>query len=84
MKFTVACVVMAGSLAAGAAHAQSGVPWGHTPSIVVVSADRDPRLSLVDEAFPRNHRQRRAADLASQAAGAACRSDHGQRERAVD
>jgi hypothetical protein len=50
MKFTVACVVMAGSLAAGAAHAQSGVPWGHTPSIVVVSADRDARLSLVDEA----------------------------------
>lgn len=32
------------------AHAQFGVAWRQTPNITIVSADSDPRLSLVDEA----------------------------------
>ena len=35
---------------ATAAEAQLGVPWRHRPAITVISAEADPRLSLVDEA----------------------------------
>jgi hypothetical protein len=50
LKFTTACVLIVGGLAVSVAHAQFGVPWQRTPGIVVVSADHDPRLILVDEA----------------------------------
>jgi hypothetical protein len=39
------------AVAASTAHAQFGVPWRRTPTIVVISsAAGDPRVSLVDEA----------------------------------
>src|SRR5258708_23088271 len=42
--------LIAGGLFGVAAHAQFGVPWRHTPNVVVVSAAGDARLRLVDEA----------------------------------
>ena len=48
MRFAIASMLAAAGLAAGAAHAQ--VAWRDVPKIVVVSAERDPRLALVDEA----------------------------------
>lgn len=51
MKFTIGCVLLiVASLTANTAHAQFGVPWRDTPKIMVISAEGDPRLSLVDEA----------------------------------
>lgn len=38
-------------LTPGAATAQFGVPWHRAPTIVIISAQGDPRLSLVDEAL---------------------------------
>lgn len=50
-RFAIACaLVIIASLTARAAHAQFGVPWRHTPTIIIISAAGDPRLSLVDEA----------------------------------
>jgi hypothetical protein len=46
-----ACVVLiAAGLTATTAHAQFGVSWYQTPKITVISAEGDPRLTLVDEA----------------------------------
>jgi len=42
--------LIAGGLVGFAAHAQFGVPWRHTPNVVVVSAAGDARVRLVDEA----------------------------------
>jgi len=52
MKLTISCLLLVvASLTADAAHAQFGVPWRHTPTIIVISrVEDDPRLSLVDEA----------------------------------
>lgn len=51
MKFTIGCVLLiVASLTTNIAQAQFGVPWRHTPKIMVISAGGDPRLSLVDEA----------------------------------
>ena len=50
MKFMIGCAVIVVSLSFNVAHAQFGVPWHHPPKITVISADGDPRLSLVDEA----------------------------------
>jgi hypothetical protein len=50
MKLIIGYVLIIASLTAGTAHAQFGMPWHHTPTIAVISADGDPRLSLVDEA----------------------------------
>jgi hypothetical protein len=44
-------LLLAGALLASAAHAQFGVPWRKTPTIVVLGAEGDPRLALVDEAI---------------------------------
>ena len=45
------CVVLVvASLTANVAQAQFGVPWRRTPSVAVISAEGDLRLSLVDEA----------------------------------
>jgi len=49
MRLAIPCVLVAVVLAAGAAHAQMG--WRIAPNIVVVSAERDARLALVDEAI---------------------------------
>jgi hypothetical protein len=43
-------VLIVGSLIAVVVHAQFGVPWSHTPKVIVVSAAGDPRSRLVDEA----------------------------------
>jgi hypothetical protein len=43
-------VLIASILAAGAAHAQFGVPWSRTPTLAAIGSDADPRLTLVDEA----------------------------------
>lgn len=50
MKLIIGCVLIIGSLTTGTACAQFGVPWRHTPTIAVISAEGDARLSLVDEA----------------------------------
>ncbi|HEX4825374.1 MAG TPA: hypothetical protein VFV19_13810 [Candidatus Polarisedimenticolaceae bacterium] len=51
MKSTLACVSMIiASVTTAPAHAQFGVPWRHSPKIVVIGAEGDPRLKLVDEA----------------------------------
>lgn len=50
MKLIVSCILISAGLTTGAAQAQFGVPWRHLPTIAVMSNDRDPRLSLVDEA----------------------------------
>ena len=52
MKLTIPCLLLVvAGLTANTAHAQFGVPWRHTPTIVaIVSAEGDPRLRLVDEA----------------------------------
>lgn len=52
MTFAIRCLLLGvASLAATTAHAQFGVPWRHTPTLVAISsAESDPRLSLVDEA----------------------------------
>ena len=50
MKFTTGCLLIVASLTASTAHAQFGVPWRHTPRIVVIGAEGDPRVGLVDEA----------------------------------
>lgn len=49
MRLPIACLLMIAGLAASAAHAQAGA-WRQVPNIVVVSAERDSRLALVDEA----------------------------------
>ncbi|HEU4924996.1 MAG TPA: hypothetical protein VFT23_18195 [Burkholderiales bacterium] len=38
-------------LLSSAAHAQFGVPWRKPPAIVVIAAEGDPRIALVDEAI---------------------------------
>ena len=43
--------LLAGALALQSAHAQFGVPWRKTPTIVVIAAEGDPRIALVDEAI---------------------------------
>jgi len=48
VRCAIAIVLIATSLAAGAAHAQFA--WWYAPRVVVVSAEHDPRLPLVDEA----------------------------------
>jgi hypothetical protein len=48
MKRLIGCLLILASLGADAAYAQFGVPWRHTPRIIVVSAAGDPRLGLVD------------------------------------
>jgi hypothetical protein len=50
MKRLIAGLLIIAGLAVGPAHAQFGVPWRHTPKIIVVSSAGDPRLGLVDEA----------------------------------
>jgi len=50
MKLTIGCLLIVASLTASTAQAQFGVPWRHTPSIVVIGAEGDPRVRLVDEA----------------------------------
>jgi hypothetical protein len=53
VKFTIPCLFLAvaGLAAATAAHAQFGVSWRHTPTLMAISsAESDPRLGLVDEA----------------------------------
>jgi hypothetical protein len=44
------CISLIAGLAADVAHAQFGVPWQHTPSIMVVSLAGDRRLQAVEEA----------------------------------
>jgi hypothetical protein len=44
------CLLLAVGFAAGAAHAQFGMPWHRAPSVTVISSGDDPRLPLVDEA----------------------------------
>jgi hypothetical protein len=42
--------LIVGGLVGTVAHAQFGVPWRHTPNVLVVSAAGDPRSRLADEA----------------------------------
>lgn len=46
-----ALLVLAAALLPAAVHAQFGVPWRKPPAIVVISAEGDPRIALVDEAL---------------------------------
>jgi hypothetical protein len=50
LRRIISPLLIVGSLVGGPAHAQFGVPWRHTPMVVVVSAGGDPRSRLVDEA----------------------------------
>lgn len=43
--------LLAAALLASTAHAQFGVPWRKPPAIVVIAAEGDPRIALVDEAI---------------------------------
>jgi hypothetical protein len=45
----IASVLIVASLAGTLVHAQFGVPWRHTPKVIVVGAAGDPRARLVDE-----------------------------------
>jgi hypothetical protein len=44
------------SLTVSSAQAQFGVPWRHTPNIIVISAKDDPRVELVDRSPARSMR----------------------------
>lgn len=50
MRFMIGCIFIACGLATGSVNAQLNVPSNRTLNITVISADRDPRLELVDEA----------------------------------
>jgi hypothetical protein len=50
MRLFIACVLVAGWFA-WPANAQPGARWDRTPGVVVIGADGDPRLALVDEAI---------------------------------
>ena len=52
MRVTIGGVLLiVASLTANIAHAQFGVPWRHTPQVMVISgAEGDPRVGLVDDA----------------------------------
>ncbi|HEV8141740.1 MAG TPA: hypothetical protein VGQ77_02720 [Methylomirabilota bacterium] len=51
MKPTSACAFLfVAALSANPAHSQYGESWRSSPRIIVISAEGDPRLSLVDEA----------------------------------
>src|SRR5262249_11756759 len=51
LAFTRALILIAVLAGVSQGHAQLGVPWPRTPTIVVISAEGDPRLRLVDEAL---------------------------------
>jgi hypothetical protein len=51
LAFTRALILIVVLAGGSQGHAQLGVPWPRTPTIVVISAEGDPRLGLVDEAF---------------------------------
>ena len=50
MKLAIGFMLIIAALISGTAAAQFGVAWTRTPTIAVVGADDDPRLTLVDEA----------------------------------
>jgi len=51
LAFTCALILIAVRAGVSQGPAQLGVPWPRTPTIVVISAEGDPRLGLVDEAL---------------------------------
>ena len=55
MKLTIGCLLIVASLTASTAQAQFGVPWRHTPRIVVIGAEGDPRVGTTPklDGFPR-------------------------------
>jgi hypothetical protein len=50
MRRALGILLLALCVPLDAAHAQFGVPWRHTPTVVVVGAANDPRLALADAA----------------------------------
>jgi len=52
MRYTIGGVLLIlMNLMANSAHAQFGVPWRHTPQVIVIGAKDDPRVELVEEAI---------------------------------
>jgi hypothetical protein len=50
MRFMIGCIFIVCGLATGSVQAQFNLPSNRTLNITIISADRDPRLELVDEA----------------------------------